>query len=378
MEKREKIALVLSGGGARGAYEAGVWQALTELGIQPDIVAGTSVGSINGAMVCQGDLELTMRLWKELETHMIFDMPEGSQPIDYAKEMVINKGAGSSRLKELLTKYIDENQIRNSPVEYGLVTVELKTLKPHYVFREDIKEGQLIDYIVASSSAFPAIHAHEIDGVEYIDGGYVDVLPIEMALKKGATKIIAVKLKAIGVEKHRDYEKEGIIVVEPQWDLGNVLTFDVNNARKIMRLGYLDCMKKFGIFDGHYYTLAKGSFNKTETKMADSCAKIFDLNPSLIYTKDSLLKDLSSAVKLSSLELDDAKMRFKHIRSKFISPADIIKSAKDAANTQVLCLLIAGNIKEKGRESIFLASATSKLIPDVILGAKFLVKYGII
>ena len=45
--KKKKTALVLGGGGSRGAYEAGVWQALTELGIEIDIVTGTSVGAIN-------------------------------------------------------------------------------------------------------------------------------------------------------------------------------------------------------------------------------------------------------------------------------------------------------------------------------------------
>ena len=101
---KEKVALVLGGGGARGAYEAGVWQAMTELGIDIDIVTGTSVGSINGAMVCQRDLELTLRMWKELETHMIFDVPEGSQPFDYAREIVFNQGAGTSGLKALMDK----------------------------------------------------------------------------------------------------------------------------------------------------------------------------------------------------------------------------------------------------------------------------------
>ena len=50
-KKRKKTALVLSGGGSRGAYEAGAWQALVETGIEIDIVTGASVGSINGAMV---------------------------------------------------------------------------------------------------------------------------------------------------------------------------------------------------------------------------------------------------------------------------------------------------------------------------------------
>ena len=50
----KKTALVLSGGGSRGAYEIGVWKALKTLGIQIDMVMGTSVGAINGAMIVQG------------------------------------------------------------------------------------------------------------------------------------------------------------------------------------------------------------------------------------------------------------------------------------------------------------------------------------
>ena len=110
---KKKTALVLSGGGARGAYEAGVWQALTELGIEIDIITGTSVGAINAAMIAQGELELACNLWKEMETHMVFDVPEGSQPFDYAREIVFNHGAGTSGLKELMEKYIDEEKVRN-------------------------------------------------------------------------------------------------------------------------------------------------------------------------------------------------------------------------------------------------------------------------
>ena len=81
-KKQKKVALVLGGGGSRGAYEAGVWQALTELGIEIDIVTGCSVGAINAAMVVQGNVDLTAQLWREIETRMVFDVPEGSQPIE--------------------------------------------------------------------------------------------------------------------------------------------------------------------------------------------------------------------------------------------------------------------------------------------------------
>lgn len=378
-KSKEKLALVLAGGGARGAYEVGVWQAMSELGMEINIVTGSSVGSINGAMVCQGDLELSLRMWKEMETHKVFDVHEGFQNFDYAKEIILNKGAGSTRLNELLDKYVDEEKIRASSIDYGLTTVELKTLKQHFLFREDIKEGQLVDYILASSSAFPVIHAHEIDGVEYIDGGYADVMPIDMAIKKGATKVIAVRLHGLGFEKKpTNAENVDITIIDPKWDLGETLIFDVDNAKKIMRLGYLDAMKAFGIFDGNYYTFAKDTLNKTDMKMADACAKLFDLNPQFIYTKEFLLKALAKAIEQSGDDLQETITKFKHIRSSFLTFNDIVKSVKDTEKSHIVCILIAQNIKEKGKDSIFVKKPAAKLIPDLVHAARFLVKAGLV
>ena len=70
-----KTALVLGGGGSRGAYELGVWQALREMGIGIDMVTGTSIGAINGAMVAQGAYETAVSLWNNIETAHVIDMP---------------------------------------------------------------------------------------------------------------------------------------------------------------------------------------------------------------------------------------------------------------------------------------------------------------
>ncbi len=377
--KKEKVALVLSGGGSRGAYEAGAWQALTDLGINIDVVTGASVGAINGAMVCQGCLDLTINMWKEIETHMIFDVPEGSNTIDYAKEIVINKGAGSSGLKELLDKYVDEDAIRNSPVDYGLVVVERSNLKPHYFFKEDIPPGKIVDYILASSSVYPAVHAHEIDGVEYIDGGYADVLPIGMALDKGATKTIAVRLNAIGVVRHEPIKvAPGLIVVEPKWNLGNVLVFDVEKARRIMRIGYLDTMKAFEIFDGGYYAFAKGVFSKTDLKMGDACAHVLDMDPTLIYSKDSFLEHIKSIVSSCQQDVEEAQDSFKHFKIKPKHIKETIQDIKSVNNSRTLCLLMAKSLKEKGIESMFISRAAFAVIPEHVLAARFLVKYNIV
>lgn len=378
-QKSNKTALVLSGGGSRGAYEAGVWQALSEIGIEINIVTGASVGSINGAMVCQGDLDSTISLWKEIETHMIFDVPKGSQPLDYAKEIIFNKGAGTSGLKELLTQYIDEDKIRKSPIDYGLVVVERSGLKPHFLFKEDIKEGQIIDYIMASSSVFPAIHAYEIDGKEYIDGGYADLLPINMALSKGADKVIAVKLDALGIINNESIKKApNLTIIESNWNLGNTLIFDVKNSKRIMRLGYLDTMKTFDILTGEYYTFAKGAFNKTDTKMADACAHVFDMDPAFIYTEDTFITKLKDIAPKAREELSEALASFKKSKLKIVGAAELIKDLKNISNSQLICFIIAENLKEKGAESIFLNRSMVRLFSEQILAARFLVKYNII
>ena len=372
----KKTALVLSGGGSRGAYEAGAWQALTELGIQIDIVTGTSVGAINGAMVVQGDLDNTVRLWKEIETHMVFDVPEGTQPREYAREIVFHKGAGTSGLKKLLKKYIDEETLRSAPADFGVVIVELPTFTPHYVYKEEMKPGQLLDYILASASLYPAIHSCKIDGKEYIDGGYADVMPVQMALDKGADEVIAVYLNAVGIVDRKALQATpNLTLIESKWDLGSTLIFDTDNARRIMRLGYLDAMKAYHVFDGEYYTFARGSFDKTTLKMADATAHVFELDPCLIYTKERFLEALGDALENCSDELDEAMKKYQSSGLPLTATVELLKEIHNMGNKKMLAFLAARNLSEKGADSVFLTRTAMRLMPECILAGRFLNKY---
>jgi NTE family protein len=269
--------------------------------------------------------------------------------------------------------------MRKSPVEFGLVAVELNGLKPHFLFKEDMEEGHIKDYIQASSSIYPAVQPCTIDGVEYIDGGYADVLPINMAIERGATQIIAVKLNAVGKLKHEPLQNtQNLTVIESKWDLGNTLVFDTQNARRIMRLGYLDTMRTYNVFDGYYYTFAKGAFGRIDLKLADTSAKLFELDPTLIYTKAMLLRKLSSSVNEFTEKMDEAIHTIKSTTLNRSSIVNLVKGIKDVTDSKILCLVIASNIKEKGDSSIFLNKSISKLLSEQITAAKFLVKYGII
>lgn len=368
---KRKTAFVLSGGGSRGAYQCGVWQALEELGVKIDIVIGVSVGAINGSMVVQGDSIKTANLWREMETDMIFDVEEELTLADVAKEMIRNQGVGSTGLQKLLHDYVDEDAIRQSSIDFGLQVVEVPSLKPHFLWKEEIPKGQLADFITASASVFPAIHAHKIGDKYYADGGYEDVCPAFMALEKGATDVIAVYLSALGRYRPDRLEQvPNLTMIKSKWDLGDVLKFDKVQSKKLIRLGYLDTMKTFDIFDGEYYTFAKGAFDKRSGKRADAVAKLFALDPLILYRRETFLEQLQKAV-------DDARHDMEALEHLDLSDATLsiskLGSLLKKVNKKTVVVFIADHIRTKGEESVFMKKYTGKIMKEEIEAAKFLV-----
>lgn len=365
-----KTALVLGGGGSRGAYEIGVWQALRELGIHIDIVTGTSVGAINGALIAQDAFDLAVSLWKEIETDMVFDLD--------VKDILSQSGVGTKGLKGLLDQYIDEDLVRRSKTAYGLVTVEVPAMTPNYLMIDKIPAGKLADFIIASSSLFPALKTHEIDRTKFIDGGYVDNLPVGMALDQGATHILAVDLEVIGIIPTDRFEEAHYLkVIRCAWDLGNFLLFDKKNAKKIMRLGYLDTLKAFHVYDGHFYCFAKGEWEKRGIKNGDLAGKVFELNPEYIYTKQVFNDHLKRAIAAHLAEIDkDALANSKGILAKIIEG---IEKTKSRLGTKTITLTIARSFKDvEPEKNIFLTKPAIKLLKDEISAANYLIKEGLI
>lgn len=303
-----KTALVLGGGGAKGSYQAGVLEALKDLKIKYDIVTGTSVGSINGAIAVLGNLSTAKKLWKTLTVKNVLDLSHEDEKIDI--KGIIEKGGYSyGNLKKLLLKYIDEEDLRKSPVDYGLVTVKYPEMIPCYKFKEDMEKGHLIDYILGSSAFFPAMRPYEILGKAYIDGGFSDNLPVNMAIDKGADKIIAVDLKAIGIIKKARNKNVNIIRISPARDLGEILDFNPHQAKINIKLGYHDTLKAFGEADGFYYTFSKGdisAFFKREN-LNGTIARILRELP-LSY-KTAFLKSLELAYKTETGKTDKPSNR---------------------------------------------------------------------
>ena len=336
------------------------------------MVVGVSVGSLNSAMVVQGDPFLASELWRKLETDKVFDVKPDAQLAEFAAEFFKQGGAGVSGLKELVDTYLDEDKIRNSSMDFGLLTVEVPAMKPHYLWKDEIPKGKISDYIIASSSAFPALKPHKIDGKTYIDGGYENNMPIHMAVERGATNIIAIYLDAVGrYDKDKEMSSsENIKLINPKWDLGSFLVFDPDNTENIMRLGYLDAMKVFGIYDGELYSFAKKEFDKKTLKKIDDLASIFELDSLILYTRKSFIARLVDII----IEFNK---RSYALKEQELNP-NTIKAYLNSLNKKTVVILIAKNLKENGEASIFNKSYIKKLLPAEINAAKLLLSFELL
>ncbi|WP_312644730.1 patatin-like phospholipase family protein [Hydrogenoanaerobacterium sp.] len=278
-----KRALVLAGGGSRGSYQIGVWRALRELGWNFEIVTGTSVGALNGALMVQDDYDVAVEMWQTISTTDVLSM-DIDDKIDSFKdfnnklavfihEMAKNGGADPRPLEDILRRCVDEERIRRSPTEFEIVTVEYPSLAPHIINKENMPEGELVDYLMASAACFPAMKMRQIGGARYIDGGYYDNMPISLALERGADEIVAVDLEAIGRQKRVDARGAKIRYIRSKWNLGVFILFDKEAARRNIELGYLDTLKEFGRLEGAAYPFHKGETAKNARRLE----KYFDL-----------------------------------------------------------------------------------------------------
>lgn len=177
-----RIGLALGGGAARGFAHIGVLQVLEEQGIKPDVIVGTSAGSLVATLYAAGQTPTELG-------HMAMTLDE-SIFTDWTFP-------GRSLLKgEAIAKYVRTStggrHIEAMRVPLGIVATDLKTGKPILFRRGDAGMA------VRASSAVPAVFSPvTIGGREYIDGGAVSPVPVRYARQMGGEVIIAVDISAI-------------------------------------------------------------------------------------------------------------------------------------------------------------------------------------
>lgn len=268
-----KKALVFCGGGSLGSYEVGAWRYLKEKGYHYDIVTGTSIGAINGAMYAINAYDECVKLWEEVTLNKV--MSEGFNLSDNVLDNIRSLksenlkslvktylklgGVDISPFKELVKKVIDPKKIKASKVLLGIVTTELKTRKEVDVILNEQNEEDILPFLHASSACWPIFPMETIHDKKYIDGGYLNNLPIDFALRLGADEITAVMLRSIPKEpQHPELMRAfNVTTIRPSRDTGTILYFESNTLKNNMELGYLDAKKTFGEALGFSYCFEK-------------------------------------------------------------------------------------------------------------------------
>jgi NTE family protein len=215
-------ALVLGGGGLRGASEAGAAKALAESGVRPDMVFGTSIGAVNGAVLSSGDFaDMTSRLeagWRGLaSTGVLRERIVGrvSNMLRHGTHLHTNEG-----LRELLREWLPHRTFEELAVPFECSAACIETSSEAW-----FDTGPLIEAVLASCAVPTLLPPVPIDGRHYIDGGVVNSIPISRALERGATTIYVL---------HVGHIDTPLQVPKQPWDIAFV-SFEIARRHRFHR-----------------------------------------------------------------------------------------------------------------------------------------------
>lgn len=270
-----KYGLVLEGGGARGAYHIGVVKALLENGVEIGAVTGTSIGALNAAFIAENEFETVYNMWNSISFNDLFDI-ENEQvknamdvnldvnTVKYLtkklNKAIKEKGIDTLKIRNLLEEKISEERVRKSDIKLGVVVYCLSDVKGEELLIDDMEEGKLIDYLMASSN-LPVFQRVRFNDKSYLDGGVYDNCPVNLIAKAGYNEAYVVRTyKRVRIRGYRNIVKKGDIkmhMIEPVDTLPNILNFDTKNLQEQVVLGYFDGLKEIKKLDGIRYYIKK-------------------------------------------------------------------------------------------------------------------------
>ena len=278
LDLTREYGIVLEGGGAKGAYQIGAWKALREAGIRIKGIAGASVGSLNGALICMDDLEKAEEIWKNIEYSRVMDVSDETikalkrkyfkalnmqEILNSGVQFIKDGGFDVTPLKNLIAEVVgDESRIRESDRELFAVTYSVSEHRELAVDVRKGEEGSVKDMLLASAY-FMAFKNEKLGGKRYRDGGGLNNVPLGVLLDKGYEDIIVIRIYGWGFDSEKVTKiPEGVNVyhIAPRQDLGGILEFDKKQSRKNMTLGYYDAKRfLYGLAGRIYYIDAPGS-----------------------------------------------------------------------------------------------------------------------
>lgn len=183
---KDTVAFVLGGGGMCGGYEVGALKALTEAGIVPDLVLGTSIGSVHGALVAADPgpacVDRLNEVWLEAMRRRIFRPSVTSRMATLAvtgTHMCSNKP-----VVDLLVRHLGRRLLQDLPVRFECVAASIERAAAHW-----FTTGPLIPALLASCAVPGVWPPVRIGDEHFLDGGLVESVPLHRAYELGATTV---------------------------------------------------------------------------------------------------------------------------------------------------------------------------------------------
>ncbi len=271
-----RIGLVLAGGGAKGAYEVGVYKALRELEIVDNIkvISGTSIGAINALFFAMDNPNVIGHSWRNLNySRFILNQQNTKEKksdiiLEKIKSINIENGIfeqvnlndigliSQSGIKDFIEEYIDMEIIKNSDKELYACAYNVDKERPEYFRLNDCTEEEIKDRVLASSAIPHMFKPIQIDGMRYSDGGIhsplysknnIDNVPISPLRNYECDIIIVVHLSNKSEVDKTGFEGTKIIEIYPSSSLEIISGIGSLNLRKDtiegnIELGYRDAM----------------------------------------------------------------------------------------------------------------------------------------
>ena len=276
-----KIGLVLAGGGAKGAYQSGVVKYLAEIDYTPHIIAGTSIGALNGAILAsntsfkQSGARL-WQLWKELGEAKIINWQLLKYPLhSLAQYLHLSEEDASfcdpNPLDKFIHDAIDPQQLRAGielwvaafpsahnflpsthkagqifPTMGNAVTSMLGQ-SAEYIHVQSAKTDEEIYQTLLASAAIPlAFKSRKIDGKHYVDGWLGDNVSLKALANRGCTHAIVIHLGNGELWNRHDFPNQTIIEIRPTEDMGGLnklLDFSPERIQILQKRGYQDAKR---------------------------------------------------------------------------------------------------------------------------------------
>ena len=257
-----KLGLALSGGGAKVFAHIGVFKLLEECGLMPDVIVGTSVGALMGALFADG---YTADEIKELFS--------GREFSEFAQLQLPKSGLfDSKRFRHFLRRHLRAKTFEELKTPLIVMATDLDNGESH-----EFRSGPIVEAVTASCSIPIIFSPVVINGVHYVDGGLFHNFPVSI-IRDSCERVIGVNVSPVISLKYKqtifdiaersyhylfrantiEYREMCDVLIEAE-EFGMYKTFDLENVDQISKIGYSAAVRAFELViqENKYETLVK-------------------------------------------------------------------------------------------------------------------------